>query len=131
MNYPDMIEGLETAWVRPDDGTDRNHRRMVDAVDAALAFLRDYEEEARDFLAEADPLLTAAGCAPIPAEFGLPTLAQVKDDCPHGTGWRLDMSGDQGPNAADVDRYFARFVSAEGWRADYFHFSGRWSIGAS
>lgn len=67
----------------------------------------------------------------LPESIGIPDYLEVIEDNPHGTGWHFVGGADQGEEAPDIDRFYVRFESAEGYRADYFHFGGRWSLGAN
>ena len=67
----------------------------------------------------------------LPEAIGLPNVEDVKEDNDHGTLWVYVEGGDQGEEAPEIDRFYARYESAEGYRADYFYFGGKWSLGAN
>jgi len=78
-----------------------------------------------------DIMTTPDMMTPLPIRYGRPNIRRVARDNGHGTGWTLIESGDQGPDADDMDRYYARFESAEGYWADYFYTGHGWTLGAS
>ena len=76
----------------------------------------------------------ASTITPLPDSIGLPDAKLVAEDNEHGTDWTLIESGDQGKAADDLDRFYARYESAEGYWADYFYLTNRggyWSLGAN
>lgn len=60
-----------------------------------------------------------------------PSVEEVNRELEHGHGWVLIYAGDQGEDAPDIDRFVAVYECREGYRADWFYFSGSWSLGAS
>lgn len=103
-----MRETVIVGW----DGASRPMRRYRDELD-----LPEWQR--------------AVAPASLPTEIGTPTMIDVLEDNPHGTGWELTEGGDQGEGAHKYDRFWARYRSDEGYIADYFHIAGRWGLGAN
>jgi len=157
---PETVEDLETAklianGIDPETGEQRRTRPILAATrwlrmtadDLTIMGVEETEKETEpeipniplpyiptveDRLAQDDGIGGIGWLpTPLPAEIGLPDIADVLADNDHDTGWELTDSADQGPQACEIDRYWARYTSDRGHLADYFYINGRWGLGAN